>query len=988
MKRFPLLAMCVLGWCLGRAIGDAARCCAAESGRLIDHPTEGVRLAEGFAIHEIAGPELANDIWSMTFDPRGQIVVSGPGYIRILHDSNGDGLLDDATLFAKHPGAMGLCFNETGSELLVMGGGWLARFRDEDHNGVGDGSAENLLPFAAGEHGGHAIRQGPDGWWNVIGGNDAGIDGRHNTAPHRVIQKVEAGALLRISPDLKQSQVIAHGFRNPYDFDFNALGDVFTYDSDTERDYFLPWYSPCRIYQVQFAQHHGWRLKGFQRSLRRCDDYPDVAPSLTPLGRGSPTGVVCYRHLQFPEAYRDGIFACDWTFGRIHFVALARRGAGYIATARTFLEPIGMHGFAPTDCAVAPDGSLIVSIGGRKTRGAVYRISYRNENETRPVAVESNNRSSAVDEVLRAPQPLEAWSRARWMPKARALQRTAFESAAHDSGRTQRERIRAIEILTELFGGCDPGESFIDESGEVEARRIWSLAVHRHPVEAAPRNGADATPAVVLAARAEAAIALPRGKVEKINSLALRSDDRRVRNAAETALEAALAQTADKEGIVDSISTEEDHRSGKTELALIRAQLDPNAATVSLPALTRIVRILAALRSNDLRLEALRLVQLALGDWRVDSPAAEAFSAYEARLELSRDQPLRTELLRAVRPLIRRDFGRVAEEAARVCAMLRDEDVDVPGRVSGMIDTESSATSDFHFLAVLARLGGELPETHGAQLAAAIIGLDRKLAGGDRRPKQNWPVRLAEVVAALVQRQPLLADRLLQAPEFATGARLTLVPSLGVTSRERAARLYLAAIKAQPDFEWSPALVALLRTLPPTDVDELIKTRTPKTPPAATRRMNAEEIARWEKLLDTVAWEQGNAARGAELFTQRSCATCHGAPVAFGPDLAGVARRFSPRDLLRGIVFPSRDVAETYRATDFKLRDGAVRRGVVAFYSADGVIVQTGPGLTERIAESDIVSQEPSSLSLMPEGLLEGLTAQEVADLYKYLATL
>jgi hypothetical protein len=108
--------------------------------------------------------------------------------------------------------------------------------------------------------------------------------------------------------------VIAHGFRNAYDFDFNQLGDLFTYDSDVEREFLLPWYVPTRLYQVQFAATHGWRLPGFQRSYAQSEHYPWVVPRLQSLGRGSPTGVAVYRHFQFPPIYQNGLFSLDWTF--------------------------------------------------------------------------------------------------------------------------------------------------------------------------------------------------------------------------------------------------------------------------------------------------------------------------------------------------------------------------------------------------------------------------------------------------------------------------------------------------------------------------------------------------------------------------------------------------------------------------------------------------------------------------------------------------
>src|SRR5207344_2260638 len=160
------------------------------------------------------------------------------------------------------------------------------------------------------------------------------------------------------------------------DFDFTPFGDIITYDSDTERDFLFPWYSPTRIYHVAHGQHHGWRLPGHLQSLARRDYYPDTVDILAPIGRGSPTGVVCYRHYQFPKRYWGGVFALDWTFGKIWFLPLEPDGSSYKTKPELFLEPIGDNGFAPTDACVAPDGSLFVCIGGRGTRGAVYRIEY------------------------------------------------------------------------------------------------------------------------------------------------------------------------------------------------------------------------------------------------------------------------------------------------------------------------------------------------------------------------------------------------------------------------------------------------------------------------------------------------------------------------------------------------------------------------------------------------------------------------------------
>src|SRR5438067_1184789 len=176
---------------------------------------------------------------------------------------------------------------------------------------------------------------------------------------------------------MSYSEIVADGFRNPYGFDFNSDGELITYDSDNERCVGLPWYEGTRLYHVVPGGHYGWQAPQWAETWRLPPYFPDVVAPLADLGRGSPTGVVCYRHRQFPEKYRGGVFLGEWTFGRVYFAALTRAGSTYAATVETFLESVGDNGFAPTGLAVHPHtGDLYVSVGGRGTRGAVYRVRY------------------------------------------------------------------------------------------------------------------------------------------------------------------------------------------------------------------------------------------------------------------------------------------------------------------------------------------------------------------------------------------------------------------------------------------------------------------------------------------------------------------------------------------------------------------------------------------------------------------------------------
>jgi hypothetical protein len=148
--------------------------------------------------------------------------------------------------------------------------------------------------------------------------------------------------------------------------------------------------------------------------------------------------------LQFPDYYRNGLFIADWTFGRVYFLPLQANGSSYTTEPEVFLEPMGTHGFAPTDLAVAPDGSLFVSIGGRKTRGAVYRVQSMESPSVRAQATNwMNVRRLRVSEVLRMPQPLDAWSRAVWMPEAERLGIEPFLPVIRSQTDSYLKRLRA-----------------------------------------------------------------------------------------------------------------------------------------------------------------------------------------------------------------------------------------------------------------------------------------------------------------------------------------------------------------------------------------------------------------------------------------------------------------------------------------------------------------------------------------------------------------
>jgi putative membrane-bound dehydrogenase-like protein len=130
----------------------------------------------------------------------------------------------------------------------------------------------------------------------------------------------------------------------------------------------------------------------------------------------------------------------------------------------------------------------------------------------------------------------------------------------------------------------------------------------------------------------------------------------------------------------------------------------------------------------------------------------------------------------------------------------------------------------------------------------------------------------------------------------------------------------------------------------------------------------------------------GDEARGAGLFG-KLCASCHafrGQGVEVGPNLAALTDK-SPPFLLTAILDPNAAVADPYRAYELGLRDGRALTGIIAGETGTSLTVVGSGGARESLLRSEIQELRASTLSLMPEGLEEGLGAQDLADLLAYV---
>jgi putative heme-binding domain-containing protein len=132
-------------------------------------------------------------------------------------------------------------------------------------------------------------------------------------------------------------------------------------------------------------------------------------------------------------------------------------------------------------------------------------------------------------------------------------------------------------------------------------------------------------------------------------------------------------------------------------------------------------------------------------------------------------------------------------------------------------------------------------------------------------------------------------------------------------------------------------------------------------------------------------------ANGRRMFTAASCSTCHqihGEGGASGPDLTGVREKFSPRDLLEAILNPGKEILQPYGRTAFEMKGDSVVSGRIIETSTETILVMADmmhPDKITTLARSGIRSMKNSSLSMMPSGLANTLSREDVLDLLAYL---
>lgn len=306
-------------------------------------------------------------------------------------------------------------------------------------------------------------------------------------------------------------------------------------------------------------------------------------------------------------------------------------------------------------------------------------------------------------------------------------------------------------------------------------------------------------------------------------------------------------------------------------------------------------------------------------------------------------------------------------------------------------DNESYQRLKVGIVAVLARSGDEKSLAYMRQAweldperrQAIAIGLSQYPDG------ENWPY----LVRSLPNLEPAAGKEVLtkllmvpQAPDEADPYRHVIL--LGLKMKEKGSEPAIRLLEF-----WTGEQLAADKP-----VDEQLKAwqqwfaaKYPEMPEATLPKLPETAKYTFDEVLTYLgsdAAEQSSRARGLAVFEKAQCAKCHrhgDRGESMGPDLSSLSSRFTRREILESIMHPSQVISSQYAAKTVLTTDGQTITGILAPGAGGETVVLKSDGEKIVLQPGDIEDTKPSKISAMPEGLLDPLTLEEIADLFALL---
>ncbi|WP_186736772.1 PVC-type heme-binding CxxCH protein [Spirosoma utsteinense] len=916
--------------------------------------------------------------------------------IVILEDTNGDGKADVTKVFYQGKeleSPLGIWVQ--GNKVIVSDSPNVWVFTDENGDDKAD-KKELLFTGIGGEqhdHGMHTFVFGPDGKWYFNFGNEGkqllDKDGKPvvDVATGKPIDKqnFRQGMVFRCDPDGKNVELLGQNFRNNYEVAVDSYGTLWQSDNDDDGN------KGVRINYVMEYGNYGYTDEltgaGWQANRTNIEaetpkkhwhlNDPGSIPNLLQTGAGSPTGMIVYEGKLLPKQFQGQMIHCDAGPNVVRSYPVQKDGAGYKAEIVNVLEGARDQWFRPADVCVAPDGSLIIAdwydpgVGGHQagdqSKGRLYRVAPPGSPYTMP-KVDVTTTEGAID-ALQSPNMsirYSGWQKLHEMGMKAEKPLAKFYKTTTDP----RQKARALWLLSKLPD--NKGQQYVkaalaDANSDL---RITALRAARQlpgDITTTVKQLVNDTDAQV---RRECAIALRGSK-----------------SAEAPALWAQLASKHDGKDrwYLEALGIGADGNWDTYYTAWIK-QLngDPIANAGGRDIVWRA-------RTK----ESVPMLAKLAGDSQTDiNQRLRYFRAFDFN-------PGGTEKSNALLGILQANSGSTSASSADVTKLaLRHLDPafvktsQVAATALNKLMTDVYGTQEY--VELVSRYEPTSENVRLKQLAVqkAQDGIGRDAA--KQLLKQGGGSLAWEVINGSDQDAAL--NMLMALRRVGNKESIDMLKTVALDEKRPTALRREATRSLGGSQDGEDEVVALLKS---GDIKGDYKAVAVQGVSGAWRKKIRQDAASYldggavtgsKKLpsINELLAMNGDATKGVNVF-KTNCSVCHqvnGEGMDFGPKLSEIGSKLPKEGQYLAILHPDAGISFGYEGWEVKFKDGSTMAGIVSSKTETDLQMKFPGGVISNYKMADVVSMKKMDSSMMPSGLQEAMSNQELVDLVEYLASM
>ena len=973
-----------------------------EQKRLPENATAGLDVTQGLTAQLFASEPMLSNPTNLDIDDRGRVWVceaynyrpeltGNPTHktgdrILILEDTNADGKADKSTVFYQGPelnAPLGIWV--MGNKAIVSQSPYVWIFTDEDGDDKAD-KKEILFEGIGGQqhdHGMHAFTFGPDGKYYFNFGNAGeqlkdknGQLVKDQDGDEISPKKYKQGMVFRCNADGSNVEVLGHNFRNNYEVAVDSYGTMWQSDNDDDGN------KGVRINYVMDYGNYGYTDEmtgaGWQANRTNIEaeiphrhwhlNDPGTMPNVLQTGAGSPTGMIVYEGSLLPSQFQNQVIHCDAGPNIVRAYPTTKQGAGYTAKIENILYGARDQWFRPSDVCAAPDGSLMVAdwydpgVGGHQAgdlnRGRIFRLAPANV----AYQIKKYNYSTPEGATLALQNPnlsvrYKAYNALVAMgDKAIPSLENLWQYASND-----RMRARALWILGKLKGQKYIQEALIDPNPDLRIVGIRAAkALKLDLIKIVGQMATDPDPQV----RRECALAL-----------------RHNTNPEAANLWAILAKQHDGQDrwYLEALGIAADR------------QWDSFFATWQ----QQIVQPTQNMATRDIV-------------WRARTDKAIPFLA---TLATNPNEDLKTRL-RYFRAF---DFNIGGSKSSTLFGMMKGNDSqqsEINKLVMKHLDTDYVKNSPDAQKALNDFLLGLSNSQEYLDLVAkySLNGQNERLLKY-ANSSTNWEETRNAANQLLQQGGGTLIWAALNSKNEADASK-ALAAIRGIGSKESLEILSKVALDTKRSKNlrseatrnlgnsWGGEDLILAMLKQNKIAKEFIPAAVQGVGGAWRRNVRTEAASYLGQSMTTGSKKlpsipeliamNGNAKNGFSVF-QQNCALCHqinGQGIDFGPKLSEIGGKLPKEGQYLAILHPDAGISFGYEGWEIKMKDGSILSGIISSKTETDIDIKYPGGTSQRIKTADVKSMKQMPNSMMPTGLQENMSTQELLDLVEYLMTL